>query len=56
MNKQRLVILLAFFGHLLSGYLIYILHKRVMFLETRKYSIEVKLIGADNERLPEKRR
>lgn len=50
MNKQRLMILFSFFGHILSGYLIYILHQRVKFIESKECVIEVRFIGAENEK------
>jgi len=48
MNKQRLLILLSFFGHFLSGYLIYLLHERLNYLETRESVIEVRFIGEED--------
>ena len=49
MKKERLVILLSFFGHFLSAYLIYILHERVKYLETKDCIIEVRFNGVGNE-------
>jgi len=41
-KKQNLMLLFAFFGHLLSGYLIYVLHQRVIYLEGKDCVIEVR--------------
>ena len=41
-KKQNLILLFAFFGHFLSGYLIYVLHQRVAYLETKDCVIEVR--------------
>lgn len=49
MSKQRIIILLSFFGHLLSSYLIYNLHQRAIILEERSCVIEVRIIGVDSE-------
>jgi hypothetical protein len=49
--NQRLIILFSFFGHFLSGYLIYLLHERAKYLESRECVVEVRLIGVKNEQL-----
>ena len=51
LRKQNLIILFAFLGHFLSGYLIYVLHQRVIYLETRDCVIEVRFLGKENERI-----
>tara|TARA_R110002126_G_scaffold53549_1_gene145345 strand:- start:9421 stop:9570 length:150 start_codon:yes stop_codon:yes gene_type:complete len=49
MKKENLMLLFSFFGLLLSGYLTWILHQRVIYLENRDCVIEVRLIGEKNE-------
>ena len=41
MKKENLMLLLSFFGLILSGILIYIMHQRIIYLETRDPIIKV---------------
>jgi hypothetical protein len=49
MKKENLMGLFSFFGLFLAGTLIWLLHQRVIYLESRDCIIEIRIIGEKHE-------